>query len=147
VSKPPALHEIALAKDGENIHTFSNGTEWEMWAHNNCLTCRWYELDGAAGEYCGFEGAALLGAVTPEVASLFGWTQSSTEWGPYHGWDAPESCRFHRDKEDDNGEPVDPRVPDICPETLSLFADQRTTADITSPLNKMLVAKRRKVTP
>lgn len=147
MTKPPAFSEVALAKDGENIHTFSNGTEWDLWADRNCYTCRWYELEGKAGEFCAFEAASFIHAVTPELATLFGWTQSSTEWGPRDGWDAPQTCRFHRNKKDDDGNAVDPHTPSICPDTLSLFADQRSTADIASPIDKAIAAKRRKVVP
>lgn len=123
--KPPNLAECErrglVARDKHNVHTFSNGTEWECWASGNCLSCRFYDLGGTAGEHCGFEAASLLHLVSPAMAQLFGWRQNpdyATYQGPSdpvpgrHGWDAPESCRFFLDRTDDHGEerpmPVDP---------------------------------------
>ena len=147
MTRPPTIYDVELAKDGENVHTFSNGTQLEYWAGGNCWSCRFYDLDGAAGALCAFEGAALMGAVTPDLARLFGWVQRTTEHGPRFGWDAPETCRFWRDKTDDNGETVDPTQPDICPETLSLFADQRTTADMPVPASVNKTHRAKKGTP
>ena len=130
--KPPTIAEIALSADGEGIHTFANGTEWEMFADRNCLECRFYELDGAAGELCGFEGAALIGRVTPELATKFGWVQRETKYGPRSGWDEPAQCAYFKQKRDPNDGSEEPTP--ICPSTLSLFADQRTTRDIAAPL-------------
>ncbi len=144
---PPNIYAVTLAAEGEGIHTFSNGTAWEMWAHGNCFSCRYFDAEGACGEYCALEGAAILGLVTPELAKLFGWTQTTTQYGPRYGWEPPQTCRFWRDKTDDDGNPADPRVPDLCPETLSLFADQRTTADIAAPVGKQTVRRSRKVVP
>lgn len=125
--RPPNGEEAVtrglFAEDGNGIHTFSNGTMWEMWAEPNCLSCRFYEMDGNAGEFCAFEGLATLGAVTPDLARLFGWTQNP-EYADYrgpddtadhrHGWQAPDSCRFFRERTDDedggrsHGTPTDP---------------------------------------
>jgi hypothetical protein len=27
------------------VHTFSSGTEWEIWANNNCFECKKYDED------------------------------------------------------------------------------------------------------
>jgi len=123
MKKPPAMVDVVLAKECEGVHTFSNGTDWDLWAEQNCFTCRWYDLEGVVGEFCAFEGAALLHMVTPELAALFGWQQTTPEYGLRFAWKAPRTCAFWTDKTDDNGEMVDPRVPSICTETLPLFDD------------------------
>lgn len=107
--------------DAKGIHTFSNGTSWHLWADHNCFECRRYDAEGRAGEYCAFEGAALLGSVSPALAMLFGWIQTETEYGPLSGWDAPDRCAhlLPRNGDDDNEPPPPP--PD--PNQLVLIAD------------------------
>ena len=136
MTRPPtygnAVERGLLATDERtDIHTFSNGSHWEGWASGNCLTCRWYELDGGAGEYCAFEAAAMLHQVSPALALLFGWEQNP-KYADYqgerdavpgrHGWNPPESCRFHRERNDDEdgGRSLSPE-PD--PLQLVLIAD------------------------
>lgn len=135
MSRPPSMteaHERRLvAEEKQGIHTFSNGTEWECWASGNCLSCRWYELDGQAGEFCAFECASMLDLVSPEMAQLFGWTQNP-EYATYqgahdpipgrHGWESPDSCRFFKDRTDDE-DGGRSRSPDPDPLQLVLIAD------------------------
>lgn len=137
--KPPnmadAIKRGLVTEPGEGIHTFSNGSHWEGWASGNCLECKYYELDGEAGEFCAFESAAMLGIVSPALALLFGWKQTTTEYGPRFAWDEPPQCRFFASNDSDDGDHK-PRPKPICPSTLSLFADQRTTHDIAAPVGK-----------
>lgn len=142
MSTPPTIDDamnrgLVHLVDGQfpvkatGIHTFSNGTEWECWAEPNCLSCRFYELDGNAGEFCAFEGLATLGAVTPELARLFGWVQKS-EYADYrgphdtaehrHGWHAPDACPFFRNRTDDDDGGRSQSVPPD-PAQLVLIAD------------------------
>lgn len=120
---PPTLEKATrmLAKPGEDIHTFCNGSHWEGWASHNCFECRWYDWD-AAGASCAFEGAALLGVVSPELAEMFGWVQKATQYGPRDGWEEPEQCAFFREKpdsdEDDRERPTEPD-----PDQIVLIAD------------------------
>lgn len=108
--------------DAKGIHTFSNGTEWECWASGNCFECKWYELDGEAGEWCAFEYAALVASVTPRMAALFGWVQRTTEYGWRSGWDAPNTCPFFSQRTDDDDGGRSQIVPPD-PAQLVLIAD------------------------
>ena len=133
--KPPNAEQAAarglFALDGEGVHTFSNGTDWECWASGNCLSCRYYDLDGQAGEFCGFEYAAMLHFVSPDLARLFGWTQDQ-KYADYrgvsdvvsgrHGWNSPDRCAFFAPRTDDNGYDI-PIPPDPDPAQLVLLAD------------------------
>jgi hypothetical protein len=127
MTKPPTLIDAEerglLADDEKGIHTFSNGTEHELWADVNCWECRFYSED-QAGEHCAFEGAALLGSVSPELARLFGWIESAEYPGEF---DAPESCAFFRERQDDDGNDI-PVPPDPDPRQLVLIADPREDA-------------------
>ena len=105
---PPTLEQVTLAPLGDGIHTFSNGTEAEGWMSGNCFGCHFYDLEGVLGEHCAFEGAALLGGVTPELATQFGWTQNPAYTGP-HGWHPPARCPYFADRGQPKPEPVDPR--------------------------------------
>lgn len=100
MTRPPTMVQAEerglLAADGHDVHTFSNGSEWDGWASGNCHRCRFYDPD-AAGTLCAFECAAFLQCVSPELAALFGWEQRETQYGPRDGWQAPASCRFFRD--------------------------------------------------
>lgn len=129
MKKPPALADVTLAKDGGEIHTFSNGSEFMSWAANNCDRCKWFDPEKAG--QCAFEAAAFLHMVTPELARLFGWIESAEYPGDF---DAPDECAFFvdKDKRDPDREPR--RAPDPSPSNLSLFADQRTTHDVTVPM-------------
>lgn len=134
--KPPTYIEAAerglLAHDDTDIHTFSNGTQWDCWADSNCYACRWWDKD-KAGADCAFECASFLGVVSPALALLFGWTQNP-EYATYqgkddpvpgrHGWSPPDSCRFFRDREDDTDEDGTLRPPPFTdPAQLILIAD------------------------
>jgi hypothetical protein len=77
-------------------------------------------MDGTAGEYCAFEAASLLGIVSPELATMFGWIQSETQYGPRDGWDAPKRCAFFLKRQDGDDSPP-PAPPD--PAQLVLLAD------------------------
>ena len=133
--RPPIMDAVTLAS-GEGVYTFSNGTEWECWASRNCYACKWYDPD-QAGKSCAFEGAALASKVTPELASLFGWTQAFTTFGPLEGWQAPADCPFRKSPDDDSPDPpiVDPTqltfvAPDGFPESITDNgeADQQRSA-------------------
>lgn len=142
MSRPPTMAEaldrklIALNDKGvigDGIHTFSNGTEWELWADGNCLTCRFYELEGNAGEFCAFEGAAPLDGISPDLARLFGWLYSAeneAKYGIKSAFDSPETCRFHRDRTDDQDGGRSQDAPHD-PAQLVLIADP--TDDIALP--------------
>jgi hypothetical protein len=110
-------------------------TEQDILADSNCLECKYYDLEGVAGEMCAFEGAMMIDMVSPVLAQMFGWAQTETEYGPRDGWEEPEQCAFFAARSDDDGERT-PRPKPICPATLSLFADQRTTLDIVAPVGK-----------
>ena len=125
MTKPPNMDDAVsrhmLAEYGEGIHTFSNGTDWECWADGNCYQCAYWDAD-TMGAACAFEGAAFLDLVAPELAQLFGWIQRETKYGPRSGWDAPDSCRFFRNRTNDDGtDYIPPPEPD--PRQLVLFAD------------------------
>jgi hypothetical protein len=140
MAKPPTLTECyrrnIVADDKHGVHTFSNGTDWECWASGNCLSCRFYDLDGSAGEHCGFEAAAMLHVVTPAMAVLFGWTQNP-KYAAYqgahdpvpgrHGWHAPDSCPFFLRRLDDDG---NERPMPVAPDPLQLVL----IADPTEPI-------------
>ena len=138
MTKPPTMAEAHArglvaqpftkgARQG-GIHTFSNGTEWDLWAEPNCFSCRYWDKD-TAGALCAFEAAAFLDMVTPELASLFGWIQRETKYGPQSGWDAPESCRFFADREDSDGNDIPP-APEPDPRQFVLFGDPTEDAAI-----------------
>ena len=132
VMRPPSVADIAPA-DGRGIHTFSNGTEYEYWASANCFRCRWYDPEEAGD--CAFDSYAILGCVTPECAQQFGWTHEP-KWGALSGWNAPKQCKFFAIPPEDDEEPDHPRHTPLCPATLSLFADQRETRDIETPIDR-----------
>lgn len=120
--KPPTLEEATgrglIVKDG--ICTFSNGTAWDCWADGNCYECRHYDIDGTAGEMCAFEGAALLGMVSPDLARMFGWTEDAEYPGEF---DEPETCRFFRQRRDENDDTPEPPEDSPDPAQLVLLAD------------------------
>lgn len=135
VKRPPDWDDAAgrglLAKEKEDIHTFSNGTEWECWASGNCFQCLWYDIEKPFGEGCAFESAAFLGQVSPALAILFGWKQNP-KYADYqgtsdavkgrHGWQKPDTCAFFTPRKDNNGEDrAIPPEPD--PLQLVLIAD------------------------
>lgn len=132
---PPTLEQAQkrglLVDEKRGIHTFSNGTDWECWASGNCYEC-WHWDEDCAGGRCGFEGAAVIGLVSPELARMFGWIQKP-EYADYvgksdppdshrHGWDKPDQCAFFRSKTDDNGDD-NPPPPEPDPLQLVLLAD------------------------
>jgi hypothetical protein len=125
VSNPIDLEEaekrglLAPAKHG--IHTFSNSDDYFGWAGNNCHECWFYDHEGPAGEHCAFEGAALIGIVSPELAEMFGWTRH--EKYP-DSWVRPRQCPFFKQRPDDdeNGD-TPPPPPDPDPHQLVLIAD------------------------
>lgn len=126
-----ALERGLIVKEGEeDVHTFSNGSEGDAWMEPNCYACRFYEREGRAGEFCAFEAAAFLHQVSPELATLFGWTRN--EKYPEE-FDAPESCRFFRSRDEDNGERPRRSTP-TDPAQLVLIADPtEDAATITAP--------------
>jgi hypothetical protein len=110
-----------IVKDG--IHTFSNGTEWECWASGNCFDCWHYDAKEMGA--CAFEGAALMSAVSPDLARFFGWTQDAKWDTPddhRHGWDSPDQCACFRERTDDDGND-NPPPPEPDPTQLVLLAD------------------------
>lgn len=144
---PPTLEEAGtrglLTERDKGIHTFSNGDHYDGWASGNCNACRfWHPAD--AGAYCAFEAAAFLGLVSPELASLFGWTQCTTEYGPRSGWEPPQQCRFFRDRErGEDGEALPPPPP-ADPLQLNLLADP--TEDAAAFVSLELVDEPSRVT-
>jgi hypothetical protein len=122
MSKPPTIVEAErrglLVKYPSGVHTFSNGDEWRSWADVNCDRCRFYDAD-RAGASCAFEAAAFLHTASPELARLFGWSEDAEYPGEF---DAPESCAFFREKQDDDGNDI-PVPPDPDPAQLVLIAD------------------------
>lgn len=127
----PTLNEAEAqglyAADGKGIHTFSNGTSWHCWADANCYECKRYSKY-VAGEFCAFEGAALLRGVSPALAEMFGWIQRETKYGPLSGWDAPARCRFLLPRNGDDDDSPPPPPPD--PNQLVLIADPTEDAAI-----------------
>jgi hypothetical protein len=122
--KPPTVAEASeqgLLADGAGITTFSNGSEWESWAAHNCETCRHYGRESSGA--CAFESAAFFGAVSPALAVLFGWTEHPKYPGSYQ---APETCAFHREDDDDDRPPAEP----TDPRQLVLLADPTEDAAI-----------------
>jgi len=121
MTKPPTMPEAEarglLAKYKEGVYTFSNGDEWYSWADSNCYECAHYAKDHA-GLFCAFEGAAFLSMVSPELARMFGWIESTDYPGDF---DAPQECAFLKRKDDrDDDRPSTP-APD--PTQLVLIAD------------------------
>lgn len=102
----------------KGIHTFSNGDHWDSWASGNCFRCRFY-APNCAGEDCAFEGAALLGSVSPELARMFGWTESAKYPGSFR---EPEQCPFFKERKDSDDTPTPP-PPDPDPAQFVLIAD------------------------
>lgn len=123
---PPTMLEAdergLLATRGEDVHTFSNGSEWDGWASANCYACTHWD-EHHAGARCAFEAAAFLHCVSPALATLFGWEQRETQYGPRSGWRAPESCRFFGPRGDDHDDDETPAPPPPDPRQLVLFAD------------------------
>lgn len=135
MTRPPTLEEaeergLLTAVKGTDVHTFSNGSEWDDWSSSNCHRCKFFDPD-KAGALCAFEAAAFLHLVTPELASLFGWTQDAQYDKPddhRDGWDAPDSCRFFasRDERNDDERNDDDETPPPVPSDpaqLNLLAD------------------------
>lgn len=128
MTRPLTLDEatarrLTVLPPEKGIYTFSNGTAWDCWASGNCYDC-WYYAD-VAGEGCAFEGAALMGVVSPDLARLFGWTQNAKydkADDHRHGWHAPDRCPFFRARLNDDGED-NPPPPDPDPLQLVLLAD------------------------
>lgn len=123
--KPPTIEDaeeagLLVFLPERGIHTFSNGDHWDYWASRNCFECRFY-APNRAGALCAFEGAALLGSVSPKLAEMFGWLESEKYPGSYH---EPETCAFFRDKNDrgDDDPPKRP-APPTDPRQLVLLAD------------------------
>jgi hypothetical protein len=125
MSRPPTLGEASerglVAAQGEDVHTFSNGSEWEMWSEPNCERCKHFDKD-AMGAACAFEACAFLHCVSPELATLFGWKQTTTEYGPRDGWEPPQTCAFFADRNTDDGDSK-PRPTPHDPAQLVLLAD------------------------
>jgi hypothetical protein len=99
---PPTLAQAKritglLVPEKLGIYTFSNASEWDAWAEDNCHACMHYAIEGPAGLHCAFEAAAMLGTVSPSLALLFGWTQNP-EWDKpddhRQGWTAPPQCSY-----------------------------------------------------
>lgn len=111
------------------IHTFSNGTEHEIWAERNCYDCRFYDPDAAGA--CAFEGAAMIGMVSPALAEMFGWKRDA-EYPD--SWDAPDQCAFYHDGDDDT-----PDAPEPDPSQLVLLADptEDATAITHAPITEV----------
>lgn len=135
MTRPPTIPEAEsrglLAKSGAGIHTFSNGSSWDYWADANCFECWFWEPDGTAGELCAFEGAALLGMASPDLARMFGWAQHTAEYGERFGWRPPAQCAFFRSRKRDDGED-NPPPPDPDPTQLVLLADPTEDAAIVT---------------
>ena len=117
-----------IAVEGQGIHTFSNGTQYECWAEGNCERCKWFDPD-EAGALCAFEMAGFLGIVSPELARLFGWIWRGEEkekaYGAKFSFDPPRQCAFFKDRDDDSPDP-----PIIDPTQLTFLApDQWPTVD------------------
>lgn len=108
------------ASEGQDVHTFSNGTDWECWASGNCFQCRYWDED-KAGALCAFECAASLHSVSPKLAALFGWTHNE-KYGPRDGWHAPDRCAFFSPRTDNDGNDI-PLPPEPDPLQLNLLAD------------------------
>jgi hypothetical protein len=124
VKKPITLDEaqdrglLTPAKKG--IHTFCNGTEWEGWSSHNCLECWFWDPD-TGGALCAFEGAAMMGICSPELAEMFGWTRH--EKYP-DSWVKPYECPFlHQRPDDDENGDTPPPPPDPDPHQLVLIVD------------------------
>ena len=117
---PPTLDEARtrslIAEKG--IHTFSNGSEWECWADNNCFECRSYDMDQIG--LCAFVDAALMHGVSPALALLFGWTQHADYPECY---EPPKACRFFAHEDSDNDGPRRSQTPPVDPRQLVLLAD------------------------
>ena len=140
MTRPPnyadALARGLIAKEGDAIHTFSNGTEGYGWMDCYCYECAYYPPDGPAGEYCALECALLLGEVSPDLARLFGFEQREPKYGPRDGWCMGEqSCRFFKQKEDRGDGEWTPPPPPPDPNQLVLIADPTEDAAVlaTSP--------------
>lgn len=134
--RPITLHDAEvrglLRADGAGIYTFSNGTEWEIWAEGNCFECMYWDYDGPAGKYCAFEAASMLHIATPELAEMFGWLQNP-KYANYRaphdkgerccGWASPDQCACFKQRErDDDGNDLPPPPPPD-PLQLVLIAD------------------------
>ena len=116
--KPPTVDEACergLSAE-KGIHTFSNGTAWDYWAERNCYECRHFDTESVGS--CAFEGLAVIGMVSPELARMFGWTEHP-EYAD--SWCQPKVCRFFRQRGDDDA-PGDP-APEPDPRQLVLLAD------------------------
>lgn len=120
--RPPTLTEARtrglLVKYPGGVHTFSNGTEHELWADVNCWECAYYDAD-SAGLLCAFEGAALLACASPDLVRMFGWLEHPDYPGEF---EPPQQCAFFRSKRGDDGSD-NPPPPDPDPRQLVLIAD------------------------
>lgn len=134
MTRPPSLSQ-AMERgliDGKEtgFHCFSNGTEYEGWAANNCHECAYWPPEGPAGEYCALEAAMLMDWVTPELAQLFDFKEIAIPTKDGIGFPTKSDCRFFKPKEDrEDGEWTEPPPPPD-PDQFVLLADPTEDAAI-----------------
>lgn len=119
-----AAAEGLLVQEGERpTHTFSNSSEWYMWADDNCDRCTRYASNPMRS--CALPDAGLLDMATPRLLARFGWTEQLPK---YPGsWAYPARCPFLAARDDrDEGDP--PPAPDPDPLQLCLIADPTEAA-------------------
>ncbi|HEX6924259.1 MAG TPA: hypothetical protein VF167_02460 [Longimicrobiaceae bacterium] len=128
--KPPTLAEaternLLTQTDHAGIHTFSNGSEWDIWADRNCHRCRFWTADVYHEDDCALPDAGFLGMVTPELARVFGWGRDpdvAAKYGERSAWSYPDDCPW-RQLRDDRDDGTDPPPPEPDPHQLVLLAD------------------------
>ena len=117
---PPTMDEARkrglLITNGKAAHTFSHGTEWDLWADRNCYACAHYNESKMGA--CALEGAALLHLASPALLELFGWTRDAQY---PESFDYPEVCGFFRQRDTDEGTQSPP--PFVDPSQMVLLAD------------------------
>jgi hypothetical protein len=110
-----------LAEFEKGIHTFSNGSEWDSWASQNCYRCQHYIAEpDKPDEGCALEFSAMLQQVSPELARWFGWVESERYAGSFH---YPRRCPHFRLKDDRDEDREFSPAPDPDPAQLVLIAD------------------------
>jgi len=113
-------------KPAKGIATFSNSDHWDSWASVNCFVCRFYDPN-KAGALCAFEGAALIGLVSPDLARMFGWIENEKYPGEF---DEPQECAFLKRRDDHDDDHPRPPAPDLDPLQLVLIADPTEDASV-----------------
>jgi hypothetical protein len=115
--------QAEIMADAEDRSSFSNGSEYGIWADRWCYRCR-NDNEGTE-QWCPILSVALLGNWPKE------WTRRQVEWeigGRSGSYDAVDACTEFEERRDDGDdpepEPDPPPVIDGQVDMFAVFADQ-----------------------